>query len=128
MPHERRADPARRRRRRRPKREDCAAGPCGQKYPAIARRWRKAWRDVIFLAAFRGAARRIIAPPNATASLTAKLRRAGQPRGHFPPFDNSPRSHGHLMRFGHPMPRQRSFGSSSCVTPPRPGRCRRVKG
>jgi putative transposase len=67
--------------------EDFDAGPWGQKYPAIAQSWRRAWSEVIPFFAFPDAVRRIIYTTNAIESLNAKLRRAVKTRGHFPNDD-----------------------------------------
>jgi putative transposase len=45
------------------------AGARGQKYPAIARRWRRNWEQVIPIFAFPAAVRRIIYTTNAIESL-----------------------------------------------------------
>ena len=71
----------------RQKLEDFDDGPWGQKYPAIAQSWRRAWSEVIPFFAFPGAVRRIICTTNAIESLNAKLRRAVKTRGHFPNDD-----------------------------------------
>jgi putative transposase len=58
-------------------------GPWGQKYPAIAQSWRRAWSEAIPFYAFPGEVRRILYTTNAIEALNAKLRRAVQARSHF---------------------------------------------
>jgi putative transposase len=58
--------------------------PWGQKYPAIAQSWRRAWTEVIPFYAFPGEVRRILYTTNAIEALNSKLRRAVRARGHFP--------------------------------------------
>jgi putative transposase len=60
------------------------AGPWGQKYPAIAQSWRRAWGEVIPFYAFPTDVRRILYTTNAIEALNSKLRRAVRARGHFP--------------------------------------------
>ncbi len=60
------------------------AGPWGQRYPAIAQSWRRAWGEVIPFFAFPDEVRRIIYTTNAIEALNSKLRRAVRARGHFP--------------------------------------------
>jgi putative transposase len=62
-------------------------GPWGQKYPAIAQSWRRAWEEVIPFYAFPGEVRRILYTTNAIEALNSKLRRAVRARGHFPNDD-----------------------------------------
>jgi putative transposase len=62
-------------------------GPWGQKYPAIAQSWRRAWDRVIPFYAFPDGVRRIIYTTNAIEALNSKLRRAVRARGHFPSDD-----------------------------------------
>jgi putative transposase len=64
--------------------EAFAAGPWGQKYPAIGQSWRRAWQEVIPFYAFPAEVRRILYTTNAIEALNAKLRRAVRARGHFP--------------------------------------------
>ncbi len=59
-------------------------GPWGQKYPAIAQSWRRAWGEVISFYAFPSDVRRILYTTNAIEALNSKLRRAVRARGHFP--------------------------------------------
>ena len=61
-----------------------AAGSWGQKYPAIAQSWERAWDHVIPFFAFPEAVRRIIYTTNQIEALNATLRRAVRARGHFP--------------------------------------------
>ena len=56
----------------------------GQKYPAIAQSWRRAWAEVVPFYAFPGDVRRILYTTNAIEALNSKLRRAVRARGHFP--------------------------------------------
>jgi len=60
------------------------AGPWGQRYPAIAQSWRRAWDRVIPFYAFPEGVRRIVYTTNAIEALNSKLRRAVRARGHFP--------------------------------------------
>src|SRR6266446_7807487 len=60
------------------------AGPWGEKYPAIAQSWRRAWPEVIPFYAFPADVRRILYTTNSIEALNAKLRRAVRARGHFP--------------------------------------------
>src|ERR1700733_4211956 len=59
-------------------------GPWGEKYPAIAQSWRRAWPEVIPFYAFPDDVRRILYTTNSIEALNAKLRRAVRARGHFP--------------------------------------------
>lgn len=56
----------------------------GQRHPAIAQSWRRAWNEVVPFFAFPEEVRRIIYTTNAIEALNAKLRRAVRARGHFP--------------------------------------------
>ena len=58
--------------------------PWGQRYPAIAQSWRRAWSKVVPFYAFAPEVRRIVYTTNAIEALNAKLRRAVRARGHFP--------------------------------------------
>src|ERR1044071_822257 len=58
--------------------------PWGQKYPAIAQSWRRAWAEVVPFYAFPREVRRILYTTNAIEALNSKLRRAIRARGHFP--------------------------------------------
>ncbi len=60
------------------------AGAWGQKYPAIAQSWRRAWAEVVPFYAFHPDVRRLIYTTNAIEALNSKLRRAVRARGHFP--------------------------------------------
>lgn len=60
------------------------AGAWGQKYPAIAQSWRRAWPEVVPFYAFHPDVRRLIYTTNAIEALNSKLRRAVRARGHFP--------------------------------------------
>ena len=62
---------------------DFAAGPWGQKYPAVVQMWRRDWEQVIPFFAFPEAVRRIIYARKAVESLNGKLRRAARARGNF---------------------------------------------
>ncbi len=66
------------------RREEFAAGPWGEKYPAIAQSWRRNWEQVIPFFAFPAAVRRIIYTTNAIESLHSEVRKAVRGRGHFP--------------------------------------------
>jgi putative transposase len=67
--------------------DEFAAGPWGEKYPAIAMSWRRNWNLVIPFFAFPEGVRRIIYTTNAIEALNSKLRRAVRTRGHFPSDD-----------------------------------------
>ena len=67
--------------------DDFAAGPWGEKYPAIALSWRRNWELVIPFFAFPESVRRIVYTTNAIEALNSKLRRAVRTRGHFPSDD-----------------------------------------
>lgn len=67
--------------------EAFAAGPWGQKHPAIAISWRRHWDQVIPFFAFPEGVRRIIYTTNAIEALNSKVRRAVRTRGHFPGDD-----------------------------------------
>jgi putative transposase len=67
--------------------DDFAAGPWGQRYPAIAQSWRRNWDHVVPFFAFPEAVRRIVYTTNAIEALNSKLRRAVRTRGHFPNDD-----------------------------------------
>ena len=60
------------------------AGPRGEKYPAVARRWRSAWEQVVPFFAFSQPIRRAVYTANAIESLNSTVRRAVRTRGHFP--------------------------------------------
>jgi len=64
--------------------EDFERGPWGQKYPAIARSWRRNWEQVIPFFAFAPELRKILYTTNAIESLNAQVRKAVRVRGHFP--------------------------------------------
>lgn len=66
---------------------DFEKGFWGQKYPAIAQSWRRAWDRVIPFFAFPEEVRRIVYTTNAIEALNSKLRRAVRTRGHFPSDD-----------------------------------------
>ncbi len=59
-------------------------GPWGQRYPAIAQSWHRAWSEVVPFYGFHPEVRRMIYTTNAIEALNAKLRRAVRARGHFP--------------------------------------------
>ena len=61
-----------------------AAGPWGQKYPAIAQAWRRNWEAVIPFFAFPQEVRKIIYTTNAIESLHSQVRRSIRNKGHFP--------------------------------------------
>ena len=60
------------------------AGHWGQRYPAIAQSWRRAWPEVVPFYAFPGDVRKILYTTNAIEALNSKLRRAVRARGRFP--------------------------------------------
>lgn len=60
------------------------AGEWGQKYPAIAKSWRRNWEQVIPFFAFAPEVRKIIYTTNAIESLHSQVRKAVRNRGHFP--------------------------------------------
>lgn len=60
------------------------AEACGEKYPAIVRLWRNAWAEFVPFLAFSPEIRRVICSTNAIESVTARIRRAVNARGHFP--------------------------------------------
>jgi putative transposase len=64
--------------------ENCAAGPWGRKYPAVAPAWRRQWEQVIPFFAYPAVVRRIIDTTNATESLHSKRRTVVCSRGHSP--------------------------------------------
>ena len=66
------------------------AGAWGQRCPAIAQSWRRAWGEVIPFYAFPGEVRRILYTTNAIEALNANLRRAVRARGHFPTDEARP--------------------------------------
>lgn len=59
-------------------------GPFGQRLPAIAAAWRRAWDRVIPFFAFPPAIRRLIYTTNALESVHARIRKVIKTRGHFP--------------------------------------------
>jgi putative transposase len=63
------------------------AGEWGQKYPNIARSWRRRWDQVIPFFAFSAPIRRAIYTTNAIESLNSTVRRAVRSKGHFPHDD-----------------------------------------
>lgn len=64
--------------------EEFAAGPWGQRYPAIAPAWRRQWEQVVPFFSYPLEVRRIIYTTNAIESLHSRLRKAVRVRGHFP--------------------------------------------
>jgi putative transposase len=64
--------------------EAFAAGPWGDRYPAIAPAWRRQWEQVIPFYAYPLEVRRMIYTTNAIESLNSCLRKAVRLRGHFP--------------------------------------------
>jgi transposase-like protein len=64
--------------------EEFAAGPWGQKFPAIAASWRRAWEHVVPFYVFPPDIRRVIYTTNAIESLNMQLRKIIKTRGHFP--------------------------------------------
>jgi putative transposase len=67
--------------------DEFAAGPWGQKYPAIVKSWRKHWTQVIPFFAFSAPIRKAIYTTNAIESLNSTVRRAVRSKGHFPHDD-----------------------------------------
>ena len=63
------------------------AGEWGRKYPAIAKRWRRRWEQVIPFFAFSAPIRGAIYTTNAVESLNGTVRRAVRSKGHFPHDD-----------------------------------------
>ena len=63
------------------------AGEWGQKYPAIAKSWRRRWEQVIPFFAFSAPIRKAIYTTNAVESLNSTVRRAVRGKGHFPHDD-----------------------------------------
>lgn len=61
-----------------------AAGPWGQRYPAIVASWRRAWAHVIPFFAFPPDVRKVIYTTNALESVHARVRKILKPRGQFP--------------------------------------------
>jgi putative transposase len=64
--------------------ETFAAGPWGQRYPAIVASWRRAWTHVIPFFAFPPDVRKVLYTTNALESVHARLRKILKVRGHFP--------------------------------------------
>jgi len=63
------------------------ASEWGQKYPNIAKSWRRRWDQVIPFFAFSASIRRAIYTTNAIESLNSTVRRAVRSKGHFPNDD-----------------------------------------
>ena len=63
------------------------ASEWGQKYPNIAKSWRRRWDQVIPFFAFSAPIRRAIYTTNAIESLNSTVRRAVRSKGHFPHDD-----------------------------------------
>src|SRR5688572_8723219 len=61
-----------------------AAGPWGQRYPAIVASWRRAWPQVIPFFAFPPDVRKVLYTTNALESVHARVRKIIKTRGHFP--------------------------------------------
>ena len=61
-----------------------AAGPWGQRYPAVVASWRRAWAHVIPFFAFPPDVRKVLYTTNALESVHARLRKILKVRGHFP--------------------------------------------
>jgi transposase-like protein len=64
--------------------EAFAAGPWGQKLPAIVQVWRRVWEHVIPFFAYPPEIRTVIYTTNAIESLHMQLRKVLKTRGHFP--------------------------------------------
>jgi len=67
--------------------ETFEASEWGQKYPNIAKSWRRRWDQVIPFFAFSATIRRAIYTTNAIESLNSTVRRAVRNKGHFPHDD-----------------------------------------
>lgn len=67
--------------------EAFAAGPWGQRYPAVVASWRRAWAHVIPFFAFPPEVRQVLYTTNALESVHARLRKILKTRGHFPTDD-----------------------------------------
>ena len=59
-------------------------GPWGQRFPTIAKMWRRTWTAVIPFFAFPPDIRRVIYTTNALESVHARIRKVIKTRGHFP--------------------------------------------
>ena len=64
--------------------EEFAAGPWGQKLPAIVQAWRRVWDQVVQFFAYPPEIRKTIYTTNAIESLHMQLRKVLKNRGHFP--------------------------------------------
>jgi transposase-like protein len=60
------------------------AGAWGQRFPTIAKMWRRTWTAVIPFFAFPPDIRRVIYTTNALESVHARIRKVIKTRGHFP--------------------------------------------
>lgn len=64
--------------------DELEAGPIGQEYPGIFRRWREAWERVIPFFDFGPEVRKVIYTTNMIESINFQLRKTTRNRGHFP--------------------------------------------
>ena len=64
--------------------EAFAAGPWGQRYPAIVASWCRAWTHVVPFFAFPPDVRKVRYTTNALESVHARIRKILKTRGHFP--------------------------------------------
>ncbi len=55
----------------------------GTKYPAVVRRWGRAWAEFVPFLQFDMEIHKIVCTTNATASVSARIRKAVRARGHF---------------------------------------------
>ena len=67
--------------------EDFETSDLGQRYPHIAKSWRRHWTHVVPFFAFSAPIRRAIYTTNAIESLNSTVRRAVRSKGHFPHDD-----------------------------------------
>jgi putative transposase len=74
------------------------SGPWGQKFPAVAAYWRRAWSDVIPFLAFPPAVRRAIYTNNSIESVSVRLRKIIKTRGCFPSDDAASKLIGLALR------------------------------
>jgi transposase-like protein len=63
------------------------ASPLGQRFPTVARAWRRAWIQVVPFFAFPPAIRRLLYTTNALENVHRQLRKIIKTRGHFPNDD-----------------------------------------
>jgi len=63
------------------------AGPWGERFPTIAKMWRRVWTAVIPFFAFPPEVRRVIYTTNALENVHRQIRKVIKTRGHFPTDD-----------------------------------------